>query len=186
MTSSQTNWWWAFLCSLIATAAMSLTALIIMIYTDTYRVSPLDPENDPSTTARSRIPIITGDQSFKTVLTISSKDPNASTKSPTSQQPTLKSSAPQRIIDLPISAEPSNNNFVNLSAPQENNSAPTVTVVDIPAMNAKKNILRNHNDYKLPSNLASVGSTTMTQNSENAKRDRKRNQRLPRGARKKK
>lgn len=199
MNSREIGWWWAFLCSLFATAAMSLTALIIMIYTDSYKVNNLDTENDPSGTARSRIPTTTGNQSYKTVLTISSRDPNVTIpKSPTSQKQTLQSSATQPISDQPFPAEQNNNNFesggfINLSAPPENRSQPNVTVVDIPAINAKRNILRNNNinnndnnnDYKMPSNLATLPSATILKNIENGKKDKKRNQKLRREAKKK-
>lgn len=185
LNESQTRWWWAFIISLIITTAMSSSALFIMIYTDYFRATYIDNELDPSGTApRSRLPQPTEQSNtFKTVLTISSRDPNSSPRKPID--------IPQKESEeqAPIDRDLNTSGFVNLTAPQDSKKEPSVTVVDLPAINALKNILINNNetnnpnaatdnDIKLPSNLAAISSTPMIKNTENARKDKKRIQKL--------
>lgn len=181
LNESQTRWWWAFIISLVITTAMSSTALFIMIYTDYFRASYIDNELDPSgTVPRTRLPQPTEQSNtYKTVLTISSRDPNSS-----SQQPAVNSQI-ETEAQAPIDQNPNTSGFINLTAPRDLKKEPNVTVVDLPAINALKNILigqnesntppnaANDNDIKLPSNLAAIPST-IAKNTENARKDKKR------------
>jgi len=161
MNEDQTKWWWAFLISLIASASMSITALIVLLYADYTRVGAgaeqdIEQSNDK---VRSPAASTANSSSYKTVLTISSI-PNA---------PDLTANktaaSPEQAVTFDDSlnqATTKSAKFINLTPSMRR----PVTVVDMPAVNAlKKSNNPALGPYKLGENLGSPPNST------NEKRD---------------
>lgn len=82
MDSEQKGWWWGFVISLILTASMSLTALIIVLYTDCNKNDPEVNIADREVSSKDRLRPVAYDtkeesRTFKTILTIDSRPPES-------------------------------------------------------------------------------------------------------------
>lgn len=159
MTDSQVSWWLAFLASIIFNCALSVTVLAFLVYTDRRGAAQAD---DISNTLRSAAG---PSSSFKTVLTIASKGPND--LDPLQQPPALISRPPQ---PSQLEQRDDNTGFPDLSAqPGAAKTLPSVTVVDLTAIKAKKRsspdkFVKMDSSLKEPINLATVSDQLINKN----------------------
>lgn len=168
MNRNQTSWWWAFLISLLITSAMTTTALFVLIYTD---YSAVKDEN-PDAEASRKMPGVNDSSSFKTVLTINSMPDQSikivADKVPATNSPTLGSSASAPVPatgpgSVPV-PEQEQSNFVNFTPEPKS----PVTVVDIPAMIAKKRDQRKNKailqkNLEESANLGAIPSSALAE-----------------------
>lgn len=154
MNEEQTTWWWFFLGSLLATAAMSASALALLIYTDYTQVQPTMNNVDIEKFIQGKAPIMaepSTSSSYKTILTINSQQTNDQ-----DVQNTIKSPG---------------TNFVNLTP--KSSKTPTTTVVDVKAERMKTlndmsripSTMQANNSPKSnmrePSNLGAIPTETL-------------------------
>lgn len=144
MSKTQSTWRWGFVISLIASGSMSITALLILFYTDFYTASDTEIQTAEKNVEVQKPPEIQENsesgQSFKTVMTIISQPEDLSKKQIEPPQ------SPEPKIDVPVKL---------LVAPKFYNLTPgvrsqPVTVVDLPALNAKRRRDRQMERDRMP------------------------------------
>lgn len=172
LDEEQTTWWWVFIAALLLSGSLSLSSLIILLYTDFYGASSTGVQEPAETTGRERpnIPPPAGEQnsaSFKTIMTINSIPTRDKS------QKTLNIFPTHNTIHLPppINKSDGTSKFVNLTPPKS-----PVTVIDMPSVNAKKKQLTSSvlpSKLEEAANLAAVPSQNMIEAKETVKKEEK-------------